>query len=503
MNYDISLLHVGIKNTIEKYPLEDKVTWKHVMPAEYEQMSQKERDAYQVLLMEEEYPEVVEHPERVPAYSLIFVQGQVAPTLRTQEMIRKCGGVLLEEYQVPSYFANLSGAYYSGQYGSKFHTKDIQFTFQSHHPIAYEGNERAVVQGNFGEQFTGICSWRTNIPVEPGEALELWLEYTKSPQVEMELRVYYILSGTTYIKRTVTLSQADLSSDKPVQLPVDQERILIAVSLEAKGKGELKLGNLHYRYSHLGDGTMIRGGQKAQDSGRNEFYSYFNPGDFKPPLAVYFSGYRTAEGFEGYNIMKSLGCPFLLIGDPRLEGGAFYMGSEEFELKVENCIRATLGQLGFTNEQLIISGISMGSTGAIYYGAKLLPHTIIVGKPLLNIGSIAENEKIHRPGGFPTSLDVLKMLTGGIGPKEVEQANAHMWNRVEQADFSRTSFAISYMREDDYDRTGYQDLIAHLSGKKVFIYGKGMTGRHNDNTGGVVEWFMARYRHVLKDSFGR
>ena len=30
---------------------------------------------------------------------------------------------------------------------------------------------------------------------------------------------------------------------------------------------------------------------------------YFNPGDLKPPLAVYFSGYRSAEGFEGRGMM--------------------------------------------------------------------------------------------------------------------------------------------------------------------------------------------------------
>ena len=43
---------------------------------------------------------------------------------------------------------------------------------------------------------------------------------------------------------------------------------------------------------------------------------FLSPGDFKPPLAVYFSGYRPAEGFEGYWMMKNLRCPFLLFSDP-------------------------------------------------------------------------------------------------------------------------------------------------------------------------------------------
>ena len=42
------------------------------------------------------------------------------------------------------------------------------------------------------------------------------------------------------------------------------------------------------------------GGQRFTDEKRDEFIHYFNPGDMKPPLNVYFSGYRPAEGFEGY-----------------------------------------------------------------------------------------------------------------------------------------------------------------------------------------------------------
>lgn len=46
---------------------------------------------------------------------------------------------------------------------------------------------------------------------------------------------------------------------------------------------------------------------------------------WKPPLNVYFSGYRPAEGFEGYFMMNKMNAPFILIGDPRLEGGSFYL----------------------------------------------------------------------------------------------------------------------------------------------------------------------------------
>lgn len=32
-------------------------------------------------------------------------------------------------------------------------------------------------------------------------------------------------------------------------------------------------------------------------------------------------------------MMNKMNAPFMLISDPRLEGGAFYLGSEEYEQK--------------------------------------------------------------------------------------------------------------------------------------------------------------------------
>ena len=98
----------------------------------------------------------------------------------------------------------------------------------------------------------------------------------------------------------------------------------LAISVEARGQGILTIGNLHQRWSRKQFGKFVLGGNIIHDSKRDEINYFFHPGDFKPPLAVYFSGFRPAEGFEGYWMMKNLGCPFLLFSDPRLEGGSFY-----------------------------------------------------------------------------------------------------------------------------------------------------------------------------------
>ena len=81
---------------------------------------------------------------------------------------------------------------------------------------------------------------------------------------------------------------------------------------------------------------------------------------------MYFSGYRP-EGFEGYFMMNKMNAPFILIGDPRLEGGSFYLGSETFEQGIINVIQKALDFLDFKHDELILSGLSMGSFGALYY----------------------------------------------------------------------------------------------------------------------------------------
>ena len=100
-------------------------------------------------------------------------------------------------------------------------------------------------------------------------------------------------------------------------------------------------------------------------SDREEAFCYFEPGDLKPPLCVYFSGSKTLEGFEGYYMMKGMGCPFLLVAEPRLEGGAFYMGFQEYEDLIPRLITKYRDELGFSSDQVILSGMSMGSFGAL------------------------------------------------------------------------------------------------------------------------------------------
>ena len=145
----------------------------------------------------------------------------------------------------------------------------------------------------------------------------------------------------------------------------------------------------------------------------------------------------------------------------------------------------------------------MGSLAALYYGCDLLPHAMIVGKPLASIGDVALNERLHRPGGFPTSLDVLNYLSGATNDKAIEVLNDKFWDKFDSTDWGESKFIVSYMIEDDYDCNAYNNMISHLKATGVQVYGKGIHGRHNDESRGIVNWFKSQYEKILKEDFLR
>lgn len=202
-------------------------------------------------------------------------------------------------------------------------------------------------------------------------------------------------------------------------------------------------------------------------------------------------------------MMKNLGCPFLLFSDPRLEGGAFYLGSEELENKIKETIQHYLDYLGFTSKDLILSGLSMGTFPSLYYGAAFEPRAVIVGKPLANVGTIARRGRLEAPGVFNTSFDILRHQTGGVSYQDMENLDRRFWNTFKKADFTQTTFGLSYMKDEDMDSKAYDQLVEHLCYTGAKILSKGTSGRHNDDTGTNVTWFLHFYNMVLEEDFKR
>jgi accessory secretory protein Asp2 len=435
----------------------------------------------------------------IRAYTL-FVTKNVEIGGRTAWLCRCKKAQHIAEADIQGFLLKETKFFYAKPYGEKFNLKDVAVSQEFSGKVKWNGNYAVALEGEFGETLRQVVFWRYNTFLNQGQAVDLWLEYRKSPGVSVSLEITQFASGGSQAVAHWEFDEGKLQQVIQLESPVDGSLFL---SVCAKGAGELSVIALHCRNSRGSHGYFLPGGERYVTSDKEEAFCYFDPGDLKPPLCVYFSGYKTLQGFEGYYMMRKMGCPFLLVSEPRLEGGGFYMGSIEYESLYARIIQKYMKELGFTASQVVLSGLSMGTFGALYYGCDIRPHAIILGKPLASIGNVAANEKYSRPGGFPTSLDVLWRQCGSMDPKAVQALNARFWRKFKATDWGNTKFIVSYMIEDDYDADAYQTLISHIHSEGAQVYGKGLHGRHNDNTDGIVNWFLGQYQAVLEDDFGR
>ncbi|ARJ50755.1 accessory Sec system protein Asp2 [Staphylococcus lutrae] len=391
---------------------------------------------------------------------------------------------------------------FSEQYGDRISPANALVDRHFNGSIIYEGNDALVLTGHFGDTFQPIITWKMYLFYDGGKVNEIWPEYTCTGDVDIRFTFRLVdTEDMNHISRTFVLDRTNL--DQPLSIPSQGKDAFVLISAEAKGTGTLRMGAFHKRWSRMDLGAFILGGERYVDPYREEFIHYFDPRDFKPPLAVYFSGYRTAEGFEGYYMMREFKCPFLLIADLRLEGGAFYMGSSHFEAQIVKVIKEKLDFLGFKEDELIISGLSMGSFGALYYGAQIEPGAIIVGKPLVNIGNIATDMRLRRPEEFGTALDILMKNEKAVDHAAAQRLNQKFWHTFQQAHLKETTVAVSYMEDDDYDLNAFDMLLPVLTKKHVHVMSRSIPGRHNDDTLTINSWFINFYKMILEKRYGR
>lgn len=497
---NIRVLQLGTENWADKLVIPAEVEWNYIKKvAEYEDAP------YDVVFLSRPplEAEMKYLQWNVKAYTL-FVLKDMSENKQLAELMLRKKGQYIEARDLQNFIYEKLRYYYHWSYGEKylFENLDINQSFKGR--IKWFGNRYVSLEGEYGQEFSQIISWRTTLPIKGGQSIDFWLEYSKDDDVELELEITKFRGGSVSTVQNVwNFSESDLQDEVTITLPDGDDQGYFFASLKARGKGRLDIVALHDRHSRHGIGEFVPGGERYVTSDKEELFCYFDPGDRKPPLNVYFSGYRTQEGFEGYNMLRRLGCPFLLITDARLEGGCFYLGSQEYEQMVSGAIQKYVDELKFSSEDLIFSGISMGTFGAIRYGCDFAPRTIIMGKPLVNVGQIALNEKFLRPGGFPTAIDVLYKTMGSTDKQSAFILDQRFWNRFDAVNWENTKFVISYMIEDDYDPKAYQNLIEHLHSIGVKVYGKGIHGRHNDDTSGIVKWFVTQFNELLRDDFGR
>ncbi|GFO78752.1 accessory Sec system protein Asp2 [Lactococcus lactis] len=449
--------------------------------------------------------------EQFPAYQILFDSNSSLPEIQKNILKSKFGKpVNLDNGKELKKIIEFVMQSSIKQYGYKLDMSYVEIREQFRDKTVKKGNSHFEILGDFGQKMNQIVSWKMHpFGIEGNTTLTFTPEIkVVSGNVVLEFQVFLIDQAANRIIEVIKGSPEEFMNQKKLIINSTDTNKLVSVSLCASGgEGKLEIGQIHFRSYVSEESIMIQNGKRIIDYQRRneELLYYFHPGDLKPPLSVYFSGYRSAEGFEGRGMISRMGSPFILIADPRLEGGNFYIGSVELEEGIIDIINEKLKWLGFTNRELILSGLSMGTFAALYYSADLEPAAVIVGKPLTNIGLIAENERINRPEIWGTSLDMIMHFGNASNHNVANQLNDKFWTKFKNGKYQNTTFAIAYMKNDDYDGEAFYQIATYLrtlSPQPVLLY-KGLIGRHNDNSVEINTWFIKQYRNILWDKFLR
>lgn len=438
--------------------------------------------------------------QSVKAYTM-FVTKRVDVSGKMAWLCKSKKARHIAEREIQSFLKRETKYYYPKPYGEKFRFNNLTISRDFPGTIKWNGNYDVVLVGDYGEEYSQIVYWRNNTVIRKGQVIDLWLEYRKDPDVSIALSVTKFAADGSI---GAVLGQWEFCEEELEQvIPFENEGMdgYLFFSISAKGSGQLRIIALHNRFSRGTHGYFLPGGERYVTSEREEVFCYFDPRDMKPPLNIFFAGWEITENFQGYNLNRKLGCPFLLLAEHRLMGGGFYVGTEEYEELIAAIIKKYMKELGFSPDQVIMSGLSMGAYASMYYGADVKPHALILMKPLAGIGNVAANEKYSRPGGFPTSLDVLKFLGGDTDAKSVRKLNDKFWKKFDAADWGKTKFVVSYMIEDDFENDVYEAMISRIHSEGVQVYGKGLHGRHGDSQAVTANWFSRQFNKIIRDDF--
>lgn len=499
----MKVLQLGNSNWADKYQIPDDIDWEY---NDYPSKNKEKQHGYDVVVITADVQltskEWFDLQWLVDPYKVFFTPSLKNSANKNLRTYLKLQAAMAINQQPQDLIDDLIPKYFTGQSGLRVPVSNLALDTRNVPAYEYVDGQHMGIKVDSPDKWVNIGTYRQGLYLNPNHLIKLWLEY-QSQDVQVRLRIYIQPSGFDGDVSDCHYIFLDGIREKEIPVKVSPTLRIACIGIEAHGKGRLQLGVLHSRWSRAGKGEFLTGGCRILDKEKGEDVAYyFNPGDMRPPLNVYFSGARGLEGFEAYPLFRYTHAPSLLFTDMRLEIGQFYTGSK-IEGKIKEVIREKLSVLNFTNHDLIMNGISMGTYPAMRLGSQLAPYAINVAKPIANLGLVAARGRLQRPGQFTTIFDIDSRLIGSTDLESLRKLDKKFWEEFDRTNLRDTRLFISYMINDDYDNRAIMGLKASPAVKKAcqFVY-KGFPGRHSDAPQ-IVFWFVNRVNYLTRKVFER
>lgn len=441
--------------------------------------------------------------KKVDPYHVIYLPAVSEQMDKAEKHFVQCSNATKITEDPQTVIDHLPTRLFFGQSGIRFMPTTIKLFMDRIESYQMLDQSHIKIVADTDGQWVNIGNYRGNIFIDPNKLMSLWLEM-ENHGLQVRLRVFIQPSGGDGdVKDCLVLPMGNNLDNLPLPIKAADYSRYASVSVEIKGSGDAILGILHSRWSREDAGTFIAGGRRIVNPDNYEDIAYFfSVGDLLPPLNVYFSGARSAEGFEAFPMFHGLGAPMLLFTDMRQEAGQFYT-TDYMEKHIKVVINQCLKQLGFNHSQLVMNGISMGTYPAMKLGAQLKAGFINVAKQISNLGYVSRRARLQRPANFETSFDIDNRLVKQLDDEHLQKLDDDYWHQFDQQDLSQTRLFVAYMENDDYDNhaIGHLKHSIAIARAKQFVY-RGFPGRHNDNQQ-INYWFARRLNQILHEDFSR
>lgn len=287
------------------------------------------------LITQDAYLKETELLKKLPGNKTLIDNTLTLP-LASQNILELKNAQFIEVGDIKALAKDLNQTFYSGQWGFKFTFDNIQFEPYFKGRIEQLGHNYIRFIDQNIQAYQKVANWGGPLGVAGNTLWEIRTEFKRqNPTTDVRLDVSMINPYTNEIYYSQSFENDQLNEVLP--LKVSEQGAYILVELFIKGnKVELDVGQISLRKARDGRGTLLVGEKEMVDdqSMNEQLYYYFDPGDFKPPLVVYFSGFRLALGVEGANMMRALEAPALIFGEQRILGDLFTLAVKSLNRKL-------------------------------------------------------------------------------------------------------------------------------------------------------------------------
>ena len=277
----IHVLYVGNDDWTTKYSIPDNIEFEVYESDESEPSTNRPaRKLMDLVILDRDITlsEEKKFTKFTRGYCLFATENVQMLNSATSRYFKARMGQYLYTGDVQYFLAHEVRNYYPNPYGEKFNPAKLAVSDSFTGRVACDGNYNLVLDGEFGEDFSQIAYWRYNIPVFEGQCIDMYLEYEKTGDVEIKLRLFQFYYGSIGdIKQVWEFDEEQLQDVFRIDNESDQGPVF--VSILARGTGSLNIISLHDRHSRRGHGFFLPGGERLVSSKGEEVFVYFEKGD--------------------------------------------------------------------------------------------------------------------------------------------------------------------------------------------------------------------------------